>query len=166
MCFQAAAEDPAADLIKTSAKTWWQSFEAECGVKLPTYLKNLLILNGFDNTISLSELTDEDIVSIEKFAREDLEDLLELGTPLKSYYGIYEKKSKAFKIVPGHRILLKRIVDYCGKKDFLASSRRSKTRSKNKFAKENHHLGSNTLSNNINTLIGLNKFEKNLLQYV
>ena len=46
-------------------------------LKLPLYLKKLLIYTGYDNVYSISHITDDDIKAITNYARDELPVLLD-----------------------------------------------------------------------------------------
>lgn len=46
----------------------FQETELELFIKLPIWLKNILILNGYDDQVVISEIQESDITSIEHFA--------------------------------------------------------------------------------------------------
>lgn len=98
---------------------FWDGVEQETGSKIPKYLKNVLIMNGYNNTFSLSKIDDDKIASIEAMVREDLSDLLPLDAVKKFYYGLYENKPEKFKVLSGHVILLKDLSAFYGKKAFF-----------------------------------------------
>lgn len=46
-------------------------------LQVPVYLRNLLILNGFDSAVSLRSFIEDDFFSLEKFTKEDLHKFIE-----------------------------------------------------------------------------------------
>lgn len=75
--------------------------EISLNMKIPTSLKNLLIINGFNNEIIISHINDADIRDIISFARNDLHKVID-KEDLPKYYGLYSKNPSLFEIVPGH----------------------------------------------------------------
>lgn len=81
-------------------------FLTSIGIEIPIYLQNILKYAGYDTFHLLSELTDDDIKSLEKFTREDLNQLLGPQDDKKDFFGIFHNNVDIFKIVPGHKKLL------------------------------------------------------------
>ncbi|XP_033219561.1 uncharacterized protein LOC117174499 isoform X2 [Belonocnema kinseyi] len=96
-------------------EVWWIEAETANKATIPLYLKNLLMMTEFDNLPSLEGLDTQQVEMMESFAQTEMENLIDPENPLTDYYGIYGKYSKNFKILPGHRILLKELRDYCRK---------------------------------------------------
>lgn len=103
-----ALEDVPLESIEESI---WQKIEKSLHIKMPPYLKELLIINGYDNAITLSKLDNNLILEIESFAKNILPSLISDDDSIK-YYGIFSKDISKFTIVGGHRILLKKIAEY------------------------------------------------------
>lgn len=57
-------------------------------LKLPKYLKNLLVICGFDNIISIANMNDEHIQYLEKFARDDLIDIIPTKKKKRFFWNI------------------------------------------------------------------------------
>lgn len=74
---------------------FWIDFQSYLNNAVPDFIVKTLILAGFDNAMSLSELEDSDIIAIEKFASEKCVHLIEL-----------DSENGEFKFKPGHRKLL------------------------------------------------------------
>lgn len=81
-------------------------------MRIPKYLRELLIYTGFDNIISLGELSETDINEMERFGREDLPKLLE-QEKYSAFYSIYAKDVRMFKIRAGHKKLLQNLIKDC-----------------------------------------------------
>lgn len=74
-------------------------------ISIPTYLQNLLIINGFDTNVSLCNISDEDITEMEEFARGVMRDYIE-PDEMKNFYGWFLDKKEKFQILEGHKKLL------------------------------------------------------------
>lgn len=72
----------------------------------------MLTLSGFDNIICLQNLDETNITEIEIFGREQLHLFIPEGAKLEDYYYIYKNHPEMFKIVAGHKILLREIRMY------------------------------------------------------
>lgn len=107
-----ALEDVPLELaLESIEESIWQKIEKSLYIKMPPYLKELLIINGYDNAITLSKLDNNLILEIESFAKNILPSLISDDDSNK-YYGIFSKDISKFTIVGGHRILLKKIAEY------------------------------------------------------
>lgn len=74
---------------------FWVEFQGYLNNVVPDFIVKTLILAGFDNAMSLSELNEGDIDLIEKFAAEKCTHLVDLNI-----------ENGVFKFKPGHRKLL------------------------------------------------------------
>lgn len=88
----------------------WKIIETGMPAKVPTYIKNILHLSGYED---ISVLRNFDVVKIEKleqFTRNKILDLLDVPTPneieLKKYFHFYNKNSTKFEIIEGHKDML------------------------------------------------------------
>lgn len=78
-----------------SQNKFWVNFQSYLDNAVPDFIVKTLICAGFDNGIALSELDEDDIFLIEKYAAEKCTHLIEL-----------DKENGTFKFKPGHRKLL------------------------------------------------------------
>ncbi|KAG4076937.1 hypothetical protein HA402_015924 [Bradysia odoriphaga] len=88
---------------------FWNLVEAQVRFTIPTYVKNLLRLRGYDNALSVKTLTDEDLKSLETFARTKMWMYIPPGANDKDYYHIFSSDPESFEILPGHVKMLKEI---------------------------------------------------------
>lgn len=102
---------------------------------LPFYLQKLLIYCGYDNYYSLATLNDNSIKQMENFAQNDLVTLLDVEEH-NSFYGIYFKNPKMFKIAFGHKELLQIISNSC--KNYV----KEQTKIKSKITSQKRQLES------------------------
>jgi hypothetical protein len=89
--------------------------EISLNMKIPITLKNLLIVNGFENEIVISNINDSDIRDIILFARNELHKIID-KEDLPKYYGIYWKNPSLFEVVPGHKHIISLLSEYYKKK--------------------------------------------------
>lgn len=83
----------------------WIDFENCLGFKFPKELKAILSISGFDSELSLKEINEKTIESIEQIVNENLSaNNLEIVSALKG--SVYEKKPLPFHFLLGHKILL------------------------------------------------------------
>lgn len=85
--------------------------EKSLGIQVPIQLKKLLAINGYTNVKIIATITEEDLNEIENFARNDLPYLID-KSEYNDYYGVFAKSTDTFKILNGHRKMLKMIQDY------------------------------------------------------
>lgn len=89
--------------------------EISLNIKIPVSLKNLLIVNGFENEIVISNINDSDVRDIVSFARNDLHKIID-KEDLPKYYGLYWKNPSLFEIVPGYKHIISLLSEYYKKK--------------------------------------------------
>ncbi|KAG4077014.1 hypothetical protein HA402_016001 [Bradysia odoriphaga] len=93
----------------TSGEAFWNLVEAQVRCTIPTYVKNLLRLRGYDNALSVKTLTDEDLKSLETFARTKMWMYIPPDANDKDYYHMFSIEPESFEILPGHVKMLKEI---------------------------------------------------------
>lgn len=100
-------------------KRFWDEIGAEIKDSIPESIKIVLSMCGFDSRLSLCNISDDDVSTLEQFASENMKD--QLKPLLKSLPGYNRTKATSrdepFKFLPGHR----RIIIEIGK--ILANSR-------------------------------------------
>lgn len=84
-------------------------------IKILISLKNLLIANGFENEIIISNINDSDIEDVVSFARNDLHKIID-KEDLPKYYGLYWKNPSLFEIVLGFKRIIALLSKYYKKK--------------------------------------------------
>lgn len=89
--------------------------ETSLNIKIPECLKNLLMVNGFENEIVISNINDSDIRDIVSFARNNLHKIID-KEDLPKYYGVYWKNPAIFEILPGYRHTISLLSEYYKKK--------------------------------------------------
>jgi len=85
--------------------------EMSLNIKIPITLKNLLIVNGFENEIVISNINDSDIRDIVSFAKNELHKIIDKEN-LPNYYGIYWKNPELFEIIPGYKHIISLLSEY------------------------------------------------------
>lgn len=91
---------------------FWKIVEVNTGICLPTYLKNTLQCSGYNDASSIKSITPDDIDSLEKFAREDMQDYISEKDNKEDYYHVFHDKIDKFKIVKGDRVKLMDVVEF------------------------------------------------------
>lgn len=81
--------------------------------EVPTYLRALLELKGFNNVVSVKEMDDDDIAELETFVQSEC---IKKNADLANYCGNYCNDIKSFEISRGTRKMLKQISNYCREK--------------------------------------------------
>lgn len=89
----------------------FKRFETDKNIKIPDYIKNLLIYTGFDNELTLGKMEVEDIAEIERIGREIMP-LLEEERLFK-YLGYFQDCPEKFCIFPGHKKILQELIAFC-----------------------------------------------------
>ena len=65
-------------------------------------IKNVLLINGFNNPLVLGNICDQDLLDMENFMRETAPLVID-ERECQSYYGLFHQKKECFKFVPGQR---------------------------------------------------------------
>lgn len=91
---------------------FWNLIDEHMGCRVPSYVKNILRLRGFDNAACIKTLTDEDYKEFETFARTKMAKFIPSGSNLKDYYHVFSEEPNEFEFLPGHIRLLKEIAKY------------------------------------------------------
>ncbi|CAH1112702.1 unnamed protein product [Psylliodes chrysocephalus] len=79
--------------------------EKDLKVKIPKELKHILEINGYTLLSLIAEMTDEDVENVEKFSREVLPNLIELGQH-KEYFEIFHAAPEKCTFLNGHKKLI------------------------------------------------------------
>jgi len=80
-------------------------------ITIPSNLKQLLIINGYEDKIVLSCIDDQILHNIEEFAKEVLPSLINSDEYL-SYYGIFKNNIPKFQILSGFRKRVMMVADF------------------------------------------------------
>lgn len=119
------AESPS--LVLTEASTqesghfddFWMMLNQKTGRTMPTYLKNALRMNGFDDCYSIQLITNDDIDFLENFIKNEVEIYIKSTDNKRDFYNEFHDKIHLFKIVRGHRMKLLELAKFV--KEKLAS---------------------------------------------
>jgi len=85
--------------------------ERKQAIIFPQYLRNILKLRGYDSASTVTAITKEDIeTNFEKFAKTDMKQYIGQNNK-NDYYSIFGTPEK-FQIIPGHKILLHKVVQF------------------------------------------------------
>lgn len=114
-------------------------------------IKNVLLINGFNNPLVLGNICDQDVLDMENFMRETAPLVID-EREYKSYYGLFYQKRECFKFVPGQRKTIYLIAEFF----------------KSKYSHQNNALSSTGSSKNIsistNQTSSINEGNKFLLR--
>lgn len=99
----------------------WEEFNRSLCCNLPDIVVNILNECGYENELSLQQITVEHLKEIENYVQLNLRVLLN-GT-------IYEKQNGEFKFLPGHRVLILNLPKQV--EQFVAKRTKSKSRQLN-----------------------------------
>lgn len=97
-----------------NADQFWGYIEGKLFCNVPKYIKNLLRVKGLDDPVALQLIDDSIIDQLEVFVKNGglTPHIPSNATDLKDFFGIFHQLQHKFKIVPGHKVLLKYIVDF------------------------------------------------------
>lgn len=98
-----------------SHRNMWNAIEKITGI-IPKYLKNILELNGYDTPVVIQNITDEDILFFENFAKNEMENVIPPGADLADYYDRFSTNKENFQILRGHKKLLHSMASVVKKK--------------------------------------------------
>lgn len=100
---------------------FWSVIETKMGCIVPNYVRNILRLRGFDDAVSVSKITKDDIEALKHFAKNSMNDMIPSNANRLDYYflAVYEKNPEAFEIAPGHVKLLESIIDFIKEKTVI-----------------------------------------------
>lgn len=111
-------EESTEKVIQISARqnTFFKIMEKEIGSQIPIYLKHLLTFLGYDCAAAMKNFNESTITELEKFAREDLSNILansiSKGIKKSDFYGnIFATQPNKFIIVSGHKKFLLEMVE-------------------------------------------------------
>ncbi|CAH0558700.1 unnamed protein product [Brassicogethes aeneus] len=90
---------------------FFESFESKLNIVIPQTVKNILIINGYDNKRLVAELNETKISEIEDFVRNDLRNIVEKHD-FEKYYGLFANKPHLFKFVVGHRQIILKLIEF------------------------------------------------------
>lgn len=87
--------------------------------EVPLYLKNILKHSGYDNRLSLANITEKEINQIELFAKTQLKYILlkKSNVNYEEFYHLYNDNIEDFIILPGHKKFLLAIGEMCGEEN-------------------------------------------------
>lgn len=109
----------------------FEEAELELGIKLPIWLKNIFVANGYDDKIIVGKIEEEDIKSTEDFAINTLPYIIEENEK-KDYYGIFKNHISNFKILDGYKKKLWMIINFYKLKNDRSQVAKQKDEQKDK----------------------------------
>lgn len=103
-------------LSKYSGLEFFCKLEERLNTPISNVMKNILIVNGMDSALILSDYSDQTAEEIETFMRNSFQNaMINDSEQLGDYLGVFEKCQKAFVLLPGQKILLNIISVECRK---------------------------------------------------
>ena len=76
---------------------FFEEIEKKLSIKIPTYLKNILDMFGFNNSLTFSKIDNTCIANMEKFMVNEFEDsMLSDGATTKDFFFIFDKCKQKF----------------------------------------------------------------------
>lgn len=87
---------------------FWSNFQSYLGMRIPVEIIHILEINGYDNTLAMCEITDQEICAIE---RNSTLVVGEKTVPIFKSSNYYSKWnfSDPFSFLPGHRKLIREL---------------------------------------------------------
>lgn len=85
--------------------------EMHLSLSLPSEMKKMFIMNGYDNPQVISSINEEDISNTEEFARSTLHEVIDINEH-EFYYSIFKNNIKKFKFLDGHKKQLNMVIEY------------------------------------------------------
>lgn len=102
------------DIKKSNGDEFFAAIDNHIKCKIPQYVKNVLVLTGFDNAMVFSKFTSASCQEIEEFMQNVFSDkMLQPNNEIIHFLGIYAKCQKQFKFLPGHKAMLNIIAETC-----------------------------------------------------
>lgn len=99
--------------------SFWKILYQKTGRIMPTYLKNAMRINGFDDMHTIQLMTNDDVDFLEAFIKTEVESYIKPADDRRDFYHEFHDKVHLFKIVRGHRMKLLELAKFL--KDKLAS---------------------------------------------
>lgn len=141
-------------------------------VSLPSAMKKIFIMNGYDNSLTIGNINDEDIKKTEMFARDTLHEVIDEDEQ-DFYYGIFKNNIPKFKFLDGHKNQLYMIIEFYKLKTRLQSKKRKpltisenpfERKSKNKFPTKNTNTDLEQSTIGLNTEQRMHIFDVDLAE--
>lgn len=107
--------------------------ESNLHFQIPEYIKNLLIIAGFESSTLIATINEKTIEDLEVFAREELRTIICEEDIVKYYGSTFQKHPEKFKFVIGHKKILHLLIEFCKKQSNLTKG--------NKKMKINDNVG-------------------------
>lgn len=90
----------------------WAKIEKDLALNVPTYIKNITKLNGYNAAATFQLINEAKIAEMEIFARTEMNDFIDIGANKKDYYNRFYDNTSKFKFVSGHKDLILTIANY------------------------------------------------------
>lgn len=91
---------------------FWTLLEKNMGCMIPSYLKHVLRVRGYDNAPSIGTLTTADIEKIQAYFQTKLKSGAVRNVDRAMFFHSYHNDADDFEILPGHLKLLEKIVTF------------------------------------------------------
>lgn len=103
---------------KDACNEFWDSIQSTTGLIVPSYIRNILKLNGFNSVMSLRFLDEEDLNEIENFVKSGgMLRILPSDANLNDFYGPFLESRTDFQFLRGHRKVLKYVSSFVREKE-------------------------------------------------
>lgn len=98
------------------SKAFWDLVEKNMACTDPPYIKTVLELNGYDSAPTVQTITKEDIGYFETYIQSKLINIIDKVNSDKNdtekYLTPFKDEPSTFKIIRGHLVLIKKIVEF------------------------------------------------------
>lgn len=109
--------------MENTETDFWEQIEGKLSTCIPTYIRNLMKIQGYDNIVSLKRMSKEDIDFLDDYGKsEKYEKRIPRDAEKADYYGSSQDKND-FEIPRGHRKLFDEMIEIAQKIAFLSSKK-------------------------------------------
>lgn len=117
---------------KDACNEFWDNIESITDFVVPTYVRNILKLNGFDSAATVQLIDEDDLKQIDNFGKSGgIHRILPTNTDLSDFYGPFLNSKEDFHILQGHRKVLLNISAFIRDKGYKNVTNIIATRSTN-----------------------------------
>lgn len=104
------------NLMQCSNDEFFTNYEKHFICQVPSKLKNILKINGYNNAYALSNFNENSTTEMERYMQQEFNsEMLREGQTITEFLGIYEKIQMKFKFVSGEKALIQKIAEECQK---------------------------------------------------
>lgn len=98
--------------MNETTKLFWQLIESKMG-PIPSYVKNILRLMGYESAISIRTIGPKDIDAFQKYVKStDMRKRVPADAKMEDFFGVLWENPENANILPGHIKLIEQIVEF------------------------------------------------------